>query len=137
MLPLPRVCGTLNDAQFAPPETRTESPACCAPDAGIPIGGHSAARYTHTLLDAMGRARAVGRLPADDTADVASPKRRAEIHSPLHSPGTQAPVVMRHCGRFGAVSKTVVGRKVHRGFESLPLRFVGRNPWREQGFLQA
>jgi hypothetical protein len=29
---------------------------------------------------------------------------------------------MRHCGRFGAVSKTVVGLSVHRGFESLPLR---------------
>src|SRR5688572_6563219 len=33
----------------------------------------------------------------------------AEIHSPLYSPGTQAPVVMRHCGRFSTVSKTVVG----------------------------
>jgi hypothetical protein len=46
----------------------------------------------------------------------------AEIHSPLHSPGTQAPVVMRHSGRFGAVSKTVDGGNVVRGFESLPLR---------------
>jgi hypothetical protein len=36
---LSRACGTLNDAQFAPQETRTESPACCAPDAGFPIGG--------------------------------------------------------------------------------------------------
>jgi hypothetical protein len=52
----------------------------------------------------------------------------AEIHSPLHSPGTQTPVVMRHCGRFGAVSKTVVGLTVHRGFESLPLRSTSRIP---------
>ena len=48
---------------------------------------------------------------------------RAEIHSPLHSPGIPIPVVMRDCGRFDAVSKTVVGLSVHRGFESLPLRF--------------
>src|SRR5918999_1363665 len=54
---------------------------------------------------------------------IGSPSPRAEIHSPLYSPGTQTPVVMRHCGRFGAVSKTVVGLTVHRGFESLPLRF--------------
>ena len=33
---------------------------------------------------------------------------------------------MRHCGRFGAVSKTVDGRKVVRGFESLPLRSKSR-----------
>jgi hypothetical protein len=52
----------------------------------------------------------------------------AEIHSPLYSPGTQTPVVMRHCGRFGAVSKTVVGLTVHRGFESLPLRLRARDP---------
>jgi hypothetical protein len=32
-LPLRRACGTLNNAQFAPQETRTESPACCARDA--------------------------------------------------------------------------------------------------------
>jgi len=49
----------------------------------------------------------------------------AEIHSPLHSPAMQTPVVMWHCGRFGAVSKTVAGRKVRRGFESLPLRWSG------------
>jgi hypothetical protein len=30
------------------------------------------------------------------------------IHSPLYSPGTLAPAVMRHCGRFGTGSKTVV-----------------------------
>jgi hypothetical protein len=99
-----RACGTLNDAQFAPNEDR--EPRLLRPRRRLsPSEGHSAARYTHTLLDAMERARAVGRLPADDTADTASPKRRAEIHSPLHSPGTQAPGVMRHCGRFGAVSK--------------------------------
>jgi hypothetical protein len=46
----------------------------------------------------------------------------AEIHSPLHSPAMLIPVVMRDCGGFGAVSKTVDGRKVVRGFESLPLR---------------
>src|SRR5918996_751099 len=39
---------------------------------------------------------------------------RAEIHCPLYSPGTQTPVVMRHCGRFGAVSKTVVRASVPR-----------------------
>ena len=33
----------------------------------------------------------------------------AEIHSPLHSPAMLIPVVMRDCGGFGAVSKTVVG----------------------------
>ena len=49
----------------------------------------------------------------------------AEIHSPLYSPGTRTPAVMRHCGRLAAVSKTVAGRKVRRGFESLPLRFLG------------
>jgi hypothetical protein len=44
-----RACGTPNDAQFAPPETRTESPACCAPDAGIPIGGaQSGSLHAHT-----------------------------------------------------------------------------------------
>jgi hypothetical protein len=52
----------------------------------------------------------------------ASHKRPAEIHSPLHSPAMLIPVVMRDCGGFGAVSKTVDGRKVVRGFESLPLR---------------
>jgi hypothetical protein len=39
LLSHPRACGTLNDAQFAPQGMRTESPACCAPDAGFPIGG--------------------------------------------------------------------------------------------------
>jgi hypothetical protein len=29
---------------------------------------------------------------------------------------------MRHCGRFGAVSKIAGRRKAARGFESLPLR---------------
>jgi hypothetical protein len=33
---------------------------------------------------------------------------------------------MRDCGGFDAVSKTVDGRKVVRGFESLPLRFCCR-----------
>jgi hypothetical protein len=33
---------------------------------------------------------------------------------------------MRDCGGFDAVSKTVVGLTVHRGFESLPLRLAGR-----------
>ena len=47
----------------------------------------------------------------------------AEIHSPLHSPGMQVPAVMRHCERFGAVSKTVDGGNVVREFESLPLRY--------------
>jgi hypothetical protein len=59
--------------------------------------------------------------------------RRDEIHSPLYSPGTKTPVAVRHCGRFGAVSKTVVGLSVHRGFESLPLRF----PAEEVADLQA
>jgi hypothetical protein len=49
----------------------------------------------------------------------------AEIHSPLYSSGTQTPVVMRHCGRFGTVSKTVDGGNVVREFESLPLRLSG------------
>src|SRR5215217_3204002 len=48
----------------------------------------------------------------------------AEIHSPLYSPATRTPVVMWRCGRFNAVSKTVDGRKVVRGFESLPLRIA-------------
>jgi hypothetical protein len=30
---------------------------------------------------------------------------------------------MRHCGRFGAVSKIADGRTVVRGFESVPLRY--------------
>jgi hypothetical protein len=30
---------------------------------------------------------------------------------------------VRHCGRFGAVSKTVDGGNVVREFESLPLRY--------------
>ena len=47
----------------------------------------------------------------------------AEIHSPLHSPGTQTPVAMRPCSRFGAVSKTVGGLWVPRGFESHHLRY--------------
>jgi hypothetical protein len=47
----------------------------------------------------------------------------AEIHSPLYSPGTQTPVVMWHCGRFGAVSKPLYAQ-AYRGFESLPLRSI-------------
>jgi hypothetical protein len=39
---------------------------------------------------------------------------------PPYSPGTLAPVVMRHCGRFGTVSKTVDGRKVVRGSNPSP-----------------
>jgi hypothetical protein len=81
------------------------------------------ARYTRTLPDTMEHARASnwtrswpGLLLRRRT------EAAAEIHSPLHSPGTQAPVLMRRSGRFGAVSKTVDGRKVVRGFESLPLR---------------
>ena len=33
----------------------------------------------------------------------------------------------------GAVSKTVVGLTVHRGFESLPLRSIEPNPARDAG----
>jgi NADPH-dependent glutamate synthase beta subunit-like oxidoreductase len=36
-----------------------------------------------------------------------------------------------------AVSKTVVGLRVYRGFESHPLRFVGRNPCYEWDFVLA
>jgi hypothetical protein len=67
------------------------------------------ARYTHTLPDAMERAR------EQLDAFLVRPLRmrrttaRAEIHSPLHSPGILIPVVMRDCGGFDAVSKTVVG----------------------------
>jgi hypothetical protein len=68
------------------------------------------------------------RVPHSHASSTVAPLRMcptnaaAGIHSPLYSPGTLAPVVMRHCGRFGTVSKTVVGLTVDRGFESLPLR---------------
>jgi Phage integrase family len=84
------------------------------------------ARYTHTLPDAMERAR------EQLDAFLVRPLRmrrttaRAEIHSPLQSPGILIPVVMRDCGGFDAVSKTVDGGNVVREFESLPLRSVRR-----------
>ncbi len=60
---------------------------------------------------------ATTRLPRPQTTRLTTdqPHRElqlAEIHSPLYSPGTEPAVVLRHCGRLGAVSKTVVGRKV-------------------------
>jgi hypothetical protein len=118
---LSRACGTLNDAQFAPQGRRTESPL--RPRRRLP---HR--RGTSGSLHAY----AAGRDGSRASSWTSSGRRHcrcgvaqvaAEIHSPLYSPGTQAPVVMRHCGRFGAVSKTVVGLTVHRGFESLPLRY--------------
>jgi hypothetical protein len=51
----------------------------------------------------------------------------AGIHSPLYSPGTLAPVVMRDCGRFGTVSKTVVRASVPRvRIPPPPLLWLGR-----------
>jgi hypothetical protein len=61
------------------------------------------------------RPRAARRWPAPS-------RRDRQIHSPSHSPGLGALALVRDCGQFGAVSKTVDGRKVVRGFESLPLR---------------
>jgi hypothetical protein len=47
---------------------------------------------------------------------------------------TDAPRVARSPSENGVVSKTVVGLSVHRGFESLPLRFSGQDSVAEQGF---
>jgi hypothetical protein len=42
-----RVLAALSTMRSSLPQrTRTESPACCAPDAGFPIGGHSPARHS-------------------------------------------------------------------------------------------
>jgi hypothetical protein len=46
-----------------------------------------------------------------------------QIPFPLAFPDTAAPLYQRLGGLSGAASKTVVGLTVHRGFESLPLRF--------------
>ena len=43
-----------------------------------------------------------------------------EIHSPLYSPGNQTLAAMRYCGRFGAVSKTVVRLSAHEGSNPSP-----------------
>jgi hypothetical protein len=63
---------------------------------------------------------------------------RAEIHSPLHSPGILIPVVMRDCGGFDAVSKTVVRASVPRvRIPPPPLHWLGRAKFAAGGAVDA
>jgi hypothetical protein len=70
---------------------------------------------TSGMNEEQERCRPASRVLLPHASSTVAPLRMcptnaaAGIHSPLYSPGTLAPDVMRHCGRFAAVSKTVVG----------------------------
>jgi len=78
------------------------------------------ARYTHTLPDAMERAREQLDVFLVRPLRIRRTTARAEIQFPLC---ILIPVVMRDCGGFDAVSKTVVP-----GLEPVPERDQGVGP---------
>src|SRR5215207_5090414 len=93
-----------------PPDAASLLPGLLAATrTGLPPAGNDELMLDH-LINKHHQLWAHAASPCEQHCRAPLPRGRTNgrprFIPPLYSPGTQTPVVVRHCGRFGAVSKT-------------------------------